>query len=534
MPLRDAAGSVVGLVASAVDLTERQVVEAQLARRALHDPLTDLPNRILVMDRLAHALAQAERRGGGVAVLFLDLDRFKLINDGLGHDAGDRMLVAVAQRLTASLRAGDTVGRFAGDEFVVVLEGVDAEDAKTIAERLLAVLGEPVVVDGHEVFTSASIGVAFAGDVPIHAGDLLRNADTAMYRAKATGKAAAVVFDPSMHVHALRQLDLEAGLRRAVERNELRLYYQPIVDLTSGRIVAVEALVRWDHPRHGLLLPEEIVPLAEETGIAPAIGEWILREACRQLGAWETKGFATRLVGVNVNTSARQIYRGQLVDQVNAALRESGLPPQRLWLEVTEHAALKDIDAVADAFAQLRSLGVRLALDDFGTGSSSLNSLQRLPFNALKIARSFVAGFARDRGSLAVARAVTALAHDLGMGVTAEGIETDAQRAYAWAIGCNLGQGHRFTPPLPPDLMADLLAAEAPYPLPPPPGVDFHAEATGDRVASVGPNLPIDHLIARAESMLTHAAAVAVEATGTWSGRDRDLVGNQPLAQVSG
>ena len=504
MPFSGPDGVVAGFVAIAVDLTERRAVETALTRQALHDPLTNLPNRLLVMDRLAHALALDDRHRRGVAVLFLDLDRFKLINDGLGHAVGDQVLVAVAQRIHTCLRAGDTLGRFAGDEFIVVLEGGDEGEARAVAGRILATLREPLVVDGHEVVVGCSIGVALAEGVPLHPGDLLRNADAAMYRAKAAGKGTVVVFEPSMRVHALRQLDLEADLRQARARHELRLYYQPVVDLVSGRVVGLEALARWAHPRHGLLAPGEFLPLAEEVGLGDAVGAWVLSEACRQAQAWEAAGSATAPIGLSVNISARHLHRGQLIDEVQAALAESNLPPGRLRLEVTEQAMLADVDAAIDALRVLGQLGVRLALDDFGTGYSALNYLSRLPFAELKIDRTFVAGFGHDRGSLAVARAITTLAHDLGMAVTAEGIETLAHLTYTRVIGCDRGQGYYFAPGLPPTEATDLLTNRPTYRLPRPDPTAVQAEAGAARPPRVGSTVALRELIAQAEGLLGH------------------------------
>ena len=504
MPFAGTDGAVAGFVAIAVDLTERRAVETELTRQALHDPLTNLPNRLLVMDRLAHALALGERKPGGVAVLFLDLDRFKLINDSLSHDVGDQVLVAVAERLHRCLRPEDTLGRFAGDEFIVVLEGVDADGARALAERILTTLREPLMVDDHEVVIGSSIGTALADDVPIHPGDLLRNADAAMYQAKATGKGTVVVFEPRMRVHAVRQLDLEADLRRARQRHELRLHYQPVVDLVSGRVVGLEALVRWAHPRHGLLLPDEFLPLAEEAGLADAIGAWVLREACRQGHAWAVAEPMTASVMLSVNISARHLHRGHLIDQVCTALAESKLSPGRLRLEVTEHAVLEDVDAAVDTLANLEKLGVQLALDDFGTGHSALNYLSRLPFTELKIDRSFVAGFDHDRGSLAVARAITTLAHDLGMAVTAEGIETIAL-TYTQVIGSDRGQGQYFGPGLPAADAANLITNGPIYLLPHPSLTAVHAETEQPRPPQAAVTVALSALIALAEGLLgTH------------------------------
>ena len=504
MPFSGPDAVVAGFVAIAVDLTERRAVETELTRRALHDPLTDLPNRLLVMDRLAHALALDDRRHRGVAVLFLDLDRFKLINDSLSHAVADQVLVAVAHRLHTCLGAEDTLGRFAGDEFIVVLEGCDEDKARAVAARVLTTLREPLVVDGHEVAVGCSIGVALADGVPTHPGDLLRDADAAMYRAKAAGKGRVVVFEPGMRVHALRQLNLEADLRHARGRHELRLHYQPVVDLGTGRVAGLEALVRWEHPRHGLLAPGEFLPLAEEVGLGDAIGAWVLAEACRQAHDWAAAGPATAPVCLSVNISARHLHRGHLVDEVRAALAGSDLPPDRLRLEVTEQAVLEDVDAAIDALATLGKLGVRLALDDFGTGYSALNYLSRLPFAELKIDQTFVAGFGRDRGSLAVARAITALAHDLGMEVTAEGVETLAHLTYTRVIGCDRGQGHYFAPGLPPAEATDLLANRPAYRLPRPDPGAVQAEAGATQTPPAAATVPLRELIARAEGLLGH------------------------------
>ena len=432
---------------------ERKRAQERLAHQALHDPLTELPNRALFLDRLALALARLRRRKSSMAVLFGDVDRFKVVNDSLGHDAGDRLLVALSKRLRDVLRPGDTLVRFGGDEFAVLCEDVPEGDVAGIATRMMEALAEPFTTGGREVFVSMSVGIAMADDPDQRAEAMLRDADAAMYLAKDRGRARFEVFDEAMRDQSTERLLLENALRRAPERGELRALYQPIVRLTDGSMVAAEALVRWAHPERGMLTAAEFVPLAEETGIIVPVGGWVLDEACRQAATWTGDG---RAPAVSVNLSAHQLNRTDLVGAVDRALRESGLDPDRLWLEITESVLMEDADAAVAALESLRGLGVHLCVDDFGTGYSSLAYLRRFPVDALKVDRSFVAGLGKDPEDSAIVEAVVSMAHSLRLSVVAEGVETDEQLARLRELGCELAQGFYFAAPVPPSALEPL------------------------------------------------------------------------------
>jgi diguanylate cyclase (GGDEF)-like protein len=424
---------------------ERQAFEEQLHHQAFHDSLTGLPNRALFTDRLQHALSRMPRRSHSVAVLFLDIDRFKMINDSLGHDVGDQLLVEVAGRLSSCLRPSDTLSRYGGDEFTILLEDPDENGAVTVADRILELLQLPFSLAGREVSASASIGIAHA---PSPTGeDPLREADLAMYRAKDRGRGRWEVFDPEMNRYARGRLDSETELAQAVERRQFVLHYQPVVSLADGRVTGVEALVRWIHPRRGVVSPAEFIPLAEETGTIVPLGRWVLEEACRQAVAWDLAGLAP--LQLNVNLSAIEFQREDLVDTVAAVLASTGLPPSRLTLELTESVVMEDVDAGMKAMGRLRELGVRIALDDFGQGHSSLGYLKRFPLDNVKIDRSFVDGLVASAEDQAIVRSVVMLARELHMTVTAEGIETAAQLEAVRALGCDEAQGYFFSAPLP-------------------------------------------------------------------------------------
>jgi diguanylate cyclase (GGDEF)-like protein/PAS domain S-box-containing protein len=442
------------------DISKRKALEAQLTHQAFHDPLTGLPNRALFLDRLAQALARARRAEQPCAVLFLDLDRFKVVNDNLGHDAGDRLLVSVAERLSSCLRAEDTLARFGGDEFTVLLEGLDERgDALAVAERLGEALRQPVVLGGREMSATASIGIAlYHGDGEERPEDLLRFADVAMYRAKSEGKDGYAVFFHGMQTGDLERLALEADLRRAVERGELEVHYQPIVDLPTGEIAEVEALVRWRHPERGLIPPSDFIPLAEEIGLIRPIGQWVLREACRQGRAWHEQYPERPPLTVAVNLSAREFGQPALDRDVAHILAETGLPARCLHLEITESVAMRDADMALAIFAALRELGVRLVIDDFGTGYSSLAYLQRLRVDGLKIDRAFVDDLATNPTNLRICEAIASLAHILGLAVTAEGVE-QATQVEILRHFCDRAQGHYFSRPLPAAKIGELLAA---------------------------------------------------------------------------
>ena len=445
--LRDKAGRLRGFSMVTRDVTERKLAEEQLIHDALHDGLTGLANRALFMDRLGHAVERAHRhREYAFAVFFLDLDRFKLVNDSLGHLAGDRLLVEVGRRLKACLRAGDTVARLGGDEFTILLDDTkDSGDALRMAERTQAQLAMPFDLDGHEVFVSASVGIALSAMDYSRPEDILRDANTAMHGAKSLGKSAYKVFDATMHEHARVMLGLETDLRRASERGEYLLHYQPIVSLETNRLTGFEALVRWQHPRRGLLRPGEFLSLAEETGLVIHIDRWVLREACRQTREWQERFPTETPLSVSVNLSARDFSAPNLVEHVREVLEESGLYAGCLKLEITESVLMSDADSVTRTLRRLKDLGVELQLDDFGTGYSSLSYLHRFPVDALKIDRSFVAPIGPNGANSEIARAIVTMAHSLKMGVVAEGVETEAQVAELRALACEYGQGYLFS-----------------------------------------------------------------------------------------
>jgi len=431
----------------------------QLTRQAFRDALTGLPNRALFMDRLSHGLTRARRRHEHVAVLFLDLDRFKVINDTLGHTVGDQLLVEVSNRLGSSLRPGDTVARLGGDEFGLLLEDVaDAETAEAVALRIEAELAKPLHFEGREVFVTASIGIALSSERLGTPEEVLRDADLAMYHAKAKGKARHELFDGSMSAPALDRMDLEMDLRAAIARQEFRLHYQPIFRLDTGRIAEVEALIRWQHEKRGLLQPDAFIGLTEETGLIVPIGQWVLSEACRQARAWQIEFPRNPPLVMSVNLSAKQFQNPKLVEEITDALNLSGLEPACLKLEITESVVMQDAPATLAKLRELKDLGVRLAIDDFGTGYSSLGYLKRFPVDTLKIDRSFVKGLSHEGGDTAIVRAVVTVAKSLNMDVTAEGIETDQQRIELKTLGCDLGQGFLFARPSAPEHLRPLLA----------------------------------------------------------------------------
>ncbi|MBX6342067.1 MAG: EAL domain-containing protein, partial [Thermomicrobiaceae bacterium] len=420
------------------------------------------PNRALLLDELAHALARARRHGRQLAVLFLDLDNFKLVNDSLGHETGDRLLVAVAERLRGCLRASDIAARLGGDEFTVVLEEVrDPADATRLAERVLEALRGPYAVGAQEVFVTPSIGIVLSRDGEERPEDLLRDADVAMYRAKRRGKARVELFDPRMNQEVQARLQLESDLRRAIERGEFLLHYQPQVQLPAGWIVGFEALLRWRHPRRGLVPPGEFIPIAEETGLIVPLGAWVLEEACRQARAWTDAIPSAADLVVSVNLSSRQFQQPDLVARVRDTLGRTGLSPRNLAIEITESAVMEDVEGAVATLQALAALGVQLMIDDFGTGYSSLSYLKRFPVHALKIDRSFVDGLGAEIEDTVISSAVVGLARALDLKVIAEGVESSAQVAHLQAMDCDRAQGYLFAPPIPAERVEGLLRQQA-------------------------------------------------------------------------
>jgi len=437
------------------DITDRKVLEEQLKHQAFHDPLTGLANRALFVDRVEHALARGERDGMRVAVLFVDLDDFKTINDSLGHNGGDEVLVAVAGRLRECFRPGDTFARFGGDEFAILVEDTSLSNATSVAYRIVDALGEPFSIGGREVMIHASVGIEFAEAQGTRTDELLRNADVAMYVAKGKGKARYQLFEPSMHTAALRRLEIKADLRRAVEKDEFVLHYQPIVSLNGGALLGMEALVRWNHPERGLLPPLDFISVAEQSGLITPLGRWVLREACRQATKWP---LSNPSISLSVNVSTTQFQQPGLVEDVANALWDSGLDPSILTLEITESVLVHDTDAVIEKLHRLKDFGVKVAIDDFGTGYSSLGYLKRFPIDILKIDKSFIDGVGNGAEEAAIAQAIIKLGESLGLEVVAEGIELPEQIDALQLLRCERGQGFFFSAPVDAETMGGLLA----------------------------------------------------------------------------
>jgi diguanylate cyclase (GGDEF)-like protein/PAS domain S-box-containing protein len=453
---------VCGVILNTRDVSERKALEDALSHQAFHDSLTKLANRALLKDRTEHALARAARRGRPLAVMLLDLDGFKAVNDSLGHDAGDELLVAVAGRLQECIRPSDTAARLGGDEFAVLVEDLASPgDYAVVATRVLDSLQAPFAVHGKEVFVRGSIGIAMCGEGENTADELLRNADVAMYMAKAEGKNRFELFNPSMHSAMLERLDIEADLRRAVERSEFVLHYQPTVVLQTGRIAGVEALVRWQHPERGLIPPIEFISIAEETGLIVPLGEWVLDTACRQAQEWHVAHPNEPLLRMSVNLSVRQLQHEGIVKTVERVLETTGLAPETLTLEITESAVMNDHVTTIVRLNQLKALGVRIAVDDFGTGYSSLSYLRRFPIDVLKIDRSFVDGVADGPQKRALLRTIVELGRTLNLETVAEGIEQPEEMQQLRSLQCDLGQGYYFARPLDADSVGALLAVGA-------------------------------------------------------------------------
>jgi len=457
MILRNAKGKAIRMAGSQTDITGSKAF----------DPLTGLPNRTLFNEKLGACLERvAEDPEYPFAVLFLDLDRFKVVNDSLGHLVGDQLLIHVAQRLRAAVRnappgnrgvVNDLIARLGGDEFAILLDNVDSDGATRIAERIRESIHAPFKIEGREVFTTASIGIAPGNSSYSSTAEILRDADTAMYKAKWAGRSRFEIFDSDMRASAVARLELETDLRRAVGKQEFVLYYQPKVSLKTNRIVGVEALLRWRHPTRGLIQPDQFISLAEETGLIVPIGLWVLRVACTRMHAWHAEFPMEPPLEVSVNVSVRQFREPDLVDRIAAVLAETGLDPKTLQLEITESVLMDDLDTVAELLARMKALGVGLKIDDFGTGYASLKCLNRLPFDVLKIDRSFVFNIAEDTGTGNTIRTIVALAENLGMEVVAEGIERQDQLAMLQSLHCNYGQGFYFSPPVAPEAIGELI-----------------------------------------------------------------------------
>jgi diguanylate cyclase (GGDEF)-like protein/PAS domain S-box-containing protein len=451
--------SVANVLAEAI---ERFRTEEVTRHRALHDPLTNLPNRTLFQDRLDHALRLSRRSDTGVAVFFLDLDQFKAINDTLGHQVGDELLLALAPRLESALRPSDTVARFGGDEFVLLCEDVPDKDAAAVlADRIAGVFERPFALAGADHFITASIGIALASDGTEAPDDLIRDADAAMYRAKSRGRARYEFHDERVRPRTLLRFQTEGALRGAIERQELRLCYQPIVDLETAEIASLEALIRWDHPERGLLAPEDFIPIAESSDLIMPIGRWVLEEAAGQMAAWRSEHGDRAPARIGVNVSARQVRGEELFDIVEGVLRKHALPPAALCLELTETALMEEADSPTEVAGRLKALGVALVLDDFGTGYSSLSYLQSFPIDMLKIDRSFTAGLSAAQTS-SIVRAVVNLAQALGLDVVAEGVESESQLYALTSLGCRYAQGYLFGPPMAASQAAEMFGSPVP------------------------------------------------------------------------
>jgi diguanylate cyclase (GGDEF)-like protein/PAS domain S-box-containing protein len=452
-PLFDDRGSLVGMIGVSTDISERKTLEAELERRASHDPLTGLPNRPAFVDRLEQALQRTRRRKNSrnkVGVLFMDLDGFKTINDSLGHEAGDRFLVTVAERLKNRLRPEDVLARFGGDEFAVLLEDVaNVTEAIWVAQRIAEGLQEPLAVNSHQVSVSTSVGIALgSANTNDDPEGMLRKADAAMYQAKEQGPGRYAVFDPAMQERAQERLELEAELRKALERGEFLLYYQPEVSLRDGTIVGFEALLRWQHPQRGLLKPQAFMPLAEETDLIVPIGRWVLEEACGQAKRWEEERPCAPPATIEVNLSSRQLVRRGLTRTIEEVLTRADIEAHRLALDLTETTLIKASEDNAQALDALKKMGIRLHLDDFGTGYSSLSYLKRFPVDRVNVDKSFVKGLAENATDTALVRMSVDLCHTMGVEVLAEGVETSEQAALLRDMGCDMGQGYYFAQPL--------------------------------------------------------------------------------------
>lgn len=447
--LRDLKGEAVGIIGISRDITMQKRLEAQLLYNAFHDSLTGLPNRKLFMNHLEKVLESARTNKDFLfAVLFLDIDRFKVINDSLGHATGDKLLISIAERLKECLRHNDIVARFGGDEFVILLNDIkESSCAKVIAEKILKRLKDPFCLNGHSVFTGTSIGIVLSEEYYDRPEDILRDADTVMYRAKMNGRSNYAMFDKEMHAHAVKALQMEADLQRAIVNNEFKMYYQPIVSLADGNIIGVESLIRWEHPQDGLVFPAEFIPLAEETGMIEPIGRWVIKEALSQNKVWHDAGYANTSLSVNV--SARQFRSHDLPQIIRKILEETGMNSRALDLEITESTVMEDMDRSIKTLEELCGMGIKIILDDFGTGFSAINNLRFLPVSGIKIDLSLMKDVASSPGAVTIAKAIINMAHGLNKKVVAEGVETEAQLEFLRSHNCDMAQGYLFGMPMP-------------------------------------------------------------------------------------
>ncbi|OPZ86016.1 MAG: Phytochrome-like protein cph2 [bacterium ADurb.Bin429] len=449
-------GRMVYLQGIMLDITERKQAEDMIRHQAYHDTLTDLPNRALFQDRLTHALTRARRHGTMLAVMFLDIDRFKTVNDTFGHAVGDLLLKGVADRLRARLRGEDTISRLGGDEFTILLHEIaNADDALSVARKIVQAFEQPFLLDGKEIHTSTSVGIALFPQDGSDAQTLLHHADTALYHAKEQGRNNFQCYHAAMSEKATERLEMENELRNALVQEQFALFYQPQACAVTGRIIGVEALLRWQHPTLGMISPAQFIPVAEETGLIVPLGQWVLHQACWQSITWQQAGFP--LMRMAVNLSARQFHQHNLLEMVAAALDETGLPPEYLELEITESVAMRDVEFSASVMQDLRDMGVQLSIDDFGVGHSSLIYLKKFPISTLKIDQLFVRGLTTDPNDQAIATAIITMARSMNLRVIAEGVEHEDQLAFLRACQCEGIQGYLFSKPLPPDALTELL-----------------------------------------------------------------------------
>jgi len=462
LAIRDRDGHAYRMAGSQTDITSKKTVDEQLVYNAFHDALTGLPNRALFMDRLQHIITVSKRRVNEVfAVLFLDMDRFKIINDSLGHTVGDQILVVMGQKLSECLRPGDTVARLGGDEFAVLLHNInDVKDAVEVAERVHHKLSAPLLVKGHEVFSSVSIGIAMSAEHYERPEQVLRDADIAMYQAKARGSASHEIFDPKMHANILDRLQLEADMRGALDHREFILFYQPIIDLKTHQLVAFEALVRWNHPTRGLIYPLEFIPMAEENGLINIIGEWILRESCRELRRLQKRYPKQPPLKMSVNISGKQFAQRDLASKVSAIVMETGIDAHTLALEITESMIMENVDMAVETMTELRSMGIHIHIDDFGTGYSSLSYLHRFPIDAIKIDRTFINKLSADGKNKEIILSILSLASSMHFDVIAEGVEMNHQLVNMQNMQCQFGQGFLISVPMEPGAIDAWVEAE--------------------------------------------------------------------------